>query len=255
MTTLTTLSWADQVGGSRACNLQSSEARKYAAHDFRDVQPLLADDFETWYAQKKSKSAHTARGSARDVWPPAEEPDDLDQSSVGEILGTIEPSTESSDDERPDHAQCVEESPDVAMYPPDCWVDWSQYRFEDKDLRQKKIKSRKWKLSTPPALSKMHEKHLQRLESRRPARKTLRHSWNITWDAEGSAWPTMPLEEIGSSSVDGSGQSLETNKFETLYSEISWSERQLWELFPDIKKYKKTYQPSLLRWCCSSNEE
>jgi hypothetical protein len=253
MTRTTTLSKVHEIRGHQDSHPDrvDTEVSTDAVHDFREVQPKLADDFETWYAQKKltTKRDEDSWGGAF----PRYDPDDPAHSWMHALPEMNEPhSPEPFDFNSPDQVRLQDPSNGLEN-PPASWMDWSQYRNGDV-LAQRKVKIRKWKLSTPPALCNVGEKHMQKLQSRRPARKTIRHSWNISWGDGNSSWLETFSKDDTSSSADDPDIPLATSGFETTLSERTWEESQMLEQHPELKKYHP-YKPSLLRWCYSSTED
>lgn len=220
-----------------------------AVHNFQTVRPL-ADDFDTWYAEKALKAA-CDQETWRNAYPIEEDPE--------EQAWMYEPPKVNKPD-LPDFWGL--EPPDQYQNPSDItndsgnnWEGWSQYFDRGKDFTSSKVKSRKWKLSTPPALSYIGEKRTQKLESRTKARKTTLQNYDMFWgDGATICWGDTSANNHPNMLEDSNlNRSLQVSQFKTSYSDRAWSETRLLELDPKFKKYR-AYQPTLLRWCCTLTE-
>jgi hypothetical protein len=145
----------------------------------------------------------------------------------------------------------------INQEPQEFCIDWKrQYRHEDKDLLPKKERIRHWYFSTPPLPAQVYKsaagaKYMEKLRARKPARKTVIHTWeeSASWGAswvDSASWG----EETSWDDEDTPG---ETTDFETFHEEISWKQRMAWERFKEWEKFK-AFRPSLLRWCCTVAE-
>jgi hypothetical protein len=151
---MATLSWVEEDGAlGRTQNiLVDTPDFENSVQDWQS-QAKLADNFETWHAQKK---ANTLCG--QEVWTDAK----VGQTDSPKFsdLDTLDQAQDLSDDVN-DSNSSLEESCQYDIY----------YDLEKK-YREPKVKAGKWKLSTPPALSNIRGKHQEKLASRTTARTT-----------------------------------------------------------------------------------
>lgn len=234
---MATLSWVEEDGAlGRTQNiLVDTPDFENSVQDWQS-QAKLADNFETWHAQKK---ANTLCG--QEVWTDAK----VGQTDSPKFsdLDTLDQAQDLSDDVN-DSNSSLEESCQYDIY----------YDLEKK-YREPKVKAGKWKLSTPPALSNIRGKHQEKLASRTTARTTFRSNFDLLWVPSTAMWVGQLItDDDGQSLTHAPNTPLQAEKFESSFSEKTWAEMQLMELDPSFKKHR-AYRPSLLRWCCAATEE
>ena len=199
-------------------------------------QTELAHNFEIWYAQKKAKAAcvQGLRTATK-----LDQPDDAGVSYFDTC------------DQDQDHSN------DAGNYTPDLEEGYQFHIYYDfdKEHREPKIKTRKWQLSTPPVLANIGGKRQEKLASRTTARKTCQSKSDLSWgDASAMSVDQMVADDDAESWMNDLNSPPSAHGFETSFVDMTWAEIQLFELYPNFSKYK-TYQPSLLRWCCTGTGE
>ena len=250
MTILTTSPWPHDHQETGAAipewlETENSNDLEHGRQEVRGLRQQLAENFEMWYAQKRpTAECNTLCYGSQDFSPywmyTAPESDKRCK------VETLNPDSDKFDEPGSRNTTKPEHGADEPTFK----EDWSQGQDLDQDFAPKKIKSRKWKFSTPPPLSGISEKHMKKIESQQPARKMAKRTWSISWGDEAPSWPEAFIADDLSGCADDPRSILKKNEFETIISERTWVETQLLDRYPELKKYHP-YAPSLLRRCCT----
>jgi hypothetical protein len=227
-----------------------------ATNSFQKSRTQLADDFLLWYAQRRPLQKGEPGPRHEPHWDSQDASDPEDEawmwmSGSAEVTNEPHPSKTSKYEVIPNK---IENLSTPSSNSARDWKDWGKFDYYydcDKTLRPTKIRTRKWKFSTPPTLRHVGENHTQKLASRTKARNTIRQTSDISWGDGATTWMTDISGDNSLDLLDNSSNTLQANDFKTLFSDRTWGETQLTEIDPTFKKYR-TYQPTLLRWCCTA---
>ena len=133
----------------------------------------------------------------------------------------------------------------------ECWEGNQHYYQGATENEVSKIRTRIWKLSTPPALSLTGHLRSQKTATITRARETIRSNISISWTHGPTSWADDHFLNEGPS-LGTTGQSSRSPGIEISFAEMTWSEI----CFRESQRFKayQSYKPTLLRWCWTATD-
>jgi hypothetical protein len=133
----------------------------------------------------------------------------------------------------------------------ECWEDSQHYYQGATENEISKIRTRIWKLSTPPALFLIGHQRSQKAAASTRARETIRSNVSISWTHGPTSWTDDHFlnEDPSLGAPDPSSRS---TGIEISFAEMTWSEI----CFRESRRLKayRSYKPTLLRWCWTATD-